>query len=388
MRLQTARMRIPKTLTRISSGLAFSLSLFCSNGLAQEARFFRIIGPVVSTITDLSPDGTVTWMNEPTNATFTVQTRTDLAVGDWVDWVQVPATNAATVHRIFDPDPPAGMAFIPTGSFLMGATTNMGHESISDAVPQHTVYVSAFYMEKYEVTKALWDEVYQWATNHGYSFDNVGSGKASNHPVQNINWYDIAKWCNARSEKEGHVPAYYTSAARTTVYRTGLVDVQNDWVKWDANGYRLPTEAEWEKAARGGLSGRRFPWGNTISHSQANYCSSPSYTYDTSSTRIYHPTFDTGGTPYTSPVGSFAPNGYGLYDMAGNVYETCWDWYASDYYNSAPTSNPNGPASGSRRVAHGSAWSDFAPGCRMASRGGFFPDGRGSLKGFRCVSSQ
>ena len=164
---------------------------------------------------------------------------------------------------------PQGMVLIPAGSFLMGDTFNEGY---SDERPLHSVYVSAFYMDRTEVTKALWDEVYGWAVIHGYTFDNAGSGKALDHPVHYVNWYDCVKWCNARSEKEGRVPAYYRDAAQTLVYRAGRVDVQNEWVKWNA-GYRLPTEAEWEKAARGGLSGKRFPWGDTISHSQANYYS-------------------------------------------------------------------------------------------------------------------
>jgi formylglycine-generating enzyme required for sulfatase activity len=86
-----------------------------------------------------------------------------------------------------------------------------------------------------------------------------------------VDWYDVVKWCNARSEMEGRTPAYYTSAEQTTVYRSGQTDVDNAWVNWTA-GYRLPTEAESEKAARGGASGQRFPWGDTISWGQANYC--------------------------------------------------------------------------------------------------------------------
>ncbi|MBM3882116.1 MAG: hypothetical protein FJ387_20745, partial [Verrucomicrobia bacterium] len=255
-----------------------------------------------------------------------------------------------------DPPPVAGMAFIPAGSFQMGDTFN---EGTSDERPVHTVYVSAFYMDRTEVTKALWDEVYGWAVGRGYSFDNAGSGKAANHPVQTVYWYDMVKWCNARSEKEGRMPAYYTSAGQTTVYRTGRVDVQNDWVKWNA-GYRLPTEAEWEKAARGGASGRRFPWTatDTITHSQANYYSHweggrPYYAYDVNPTGGYHPTFAVGASPYTSPVGYFAPNGYGLYDMAGNVWEWCWDWYSSGYYGSSPSSDPRGSSGGSDRVIRG-----------------------------------
>jgi len=276
---------------------------------------------------------------------------------------------------------PQGMVLIPAGSFQMGDT--IGDGSI-DERPVHPVTVSTFYMDKYEVTKALWDEVYTWAVTHGYNFDYRSSGKAPNHPVHTIDWYDCVKWCNARSEKEGRVPAYYTSAAQTTVYRTGQVDVQNDWVKWNA-GYRLPTEAEWEKAARGGVAGRRFPWGDTISHSQANYYSSSSYSYDVSPTRGYHPTYALGDDPYTSPAGSFGANGYGLYDMAGNVWEWGWDWYGGSFYGSSPSSDPRGPSAGSDRVFRGGSWYYLAWRCRVSSRGSFWPGIRYSYFGFRSV---
>lgn len=283
------------------------------------------------------------------------------------------------------PSPPSGMALIPAGEFTMGDSFNDSDNTWGER-PTHSVYISAFYMDRTEVTKALWDEVYQWAITHGYSFDNTGSGKAATHPVQTVSWFDCVKWCNARSEREGRLPAYYTSAAQTTVYRSGQVDVQNDWVKWNA-GYRLPTEAEWEKAARGGSGGQRFPWGNTITHSQANYSSSSSYAYDTSSTRGYHPTFGTGSYPYTSPVGYFEANGYGLYDMAGNVWEWCWDWWGS--YSSASQTDPHGPTSRSIRMIRGGGWGGDAFRCRAAYRNNYscYPDCWHYHLGFRCVRS-
>jgi formylglycine-generating enzyme len=274
---------------------------------------------------------------------------------------------------------PSGMVLIPAGSFRMGDFLSDGS---SDEMPVHTVYVSPFYMDRCEVTKALWDEVYAWATGHGYSFETNGRGKAANHPAYSVSWYSVVKWCNARSQKEGRTACYTVGG---TVYKTGQ-NVPD--CNWSVSGYRLPTEAEWEKAARGGASARRFPWrdSDTIQHARANYCSVSSYGYDTSPTRGFHPTYNVGVSPPTSPVGAFAANGYGLYDMAGNVWEWCWDWYGSSYYGSSPGTDPRGPASGSRRVTRGGCWFRAAFNCRVADREYALPEGASHL-GFRAVLS-
>jgi formylglycine-generating enzyme required for sulfatase activity len=289
------------------------------------------------------------------------------------------AESARATLTILGP-PQEGMALIPAGSFTMGNCMNPS-EGGADELPLHTVYLSAFYMDKYLVTKALWDTVYQWALSHGYSFAHAGSGKAANHPVQAIDWYDCVKWCNARSEKEGRVPGYYMDAGFNVRYRTGQVEPYVNW----SSGYRLPTEAEWEKGARGGLSGHRFPWGDTIDWSCANYYAAPgSYSYDINPTSGYDPVFNDGVNSYTSPVGYFAPNGCGLYDMAGNVLEWCWDWYG--VYGSTSQTDPRGPASGSVRVFRGGGWSGSAWDCRSADRlYNVYPSQRFSDVGFRVV---
>lgn len=284
------------------------------------------------------------------------------------------------------PPAPTGMAYIPAGTFTMGDTflTDGG----TDELPVHNVHISAFFMDKFEVSREKWIDVYTWSLGNGYGMSG-GSYKAVNHPVHSINWYDAVKWCNARSEKEGLTPCYYLDPAQTIVYRSGNVNITNACVKWNANGYRLPTEAEWEKAARGGLNAKRFPWGDTISQSQANYYGNTnSYAYDLGPNGL-NPIGSIGGTsPATSPVGSFAANGYGLHDVAGNLWEWVWDWYDSTYYGqpAATQDNPRGPAgTSSYRVLRGGNWNVSADYARCADRYGLTPSFAVNYIGFRCV---
>jgi formylglycine-generating enzyme required for sulfatase activity len=272
------------------------------------------------------------------------------------------------------PATPVGFALIPAGPFQMG---DIFAEGATDERPVRTVNVSAFYMGKTEVTKAEWDEVRDWGVSRGYTDLAAGGGKASTHPVQTVSWGDVIKWCNARSEKDGLEPVYTVNGA---VLRTGTTVPT---VNWGAKGYRLPTEAEWEKAARGGLNGKRFPWSDTITHSQANYVSEIAYAYDISPTRGFHPTYAVGSQPYTSPVGSFAANVYGLHDMVGNVWEWCWDWYGP--YAAGTQTDPKGSASGSLRISHGGSWNFNAPVSRVAFRRGNTPSNRNNDNGFRAV---
>jgi formylglycine-generating enzyme required for sulfatase activity len=301
--------------------------------------------------------------------------------------------------------PRGEMVPIPGGTFQMGDAFSEGN---SREQPVHSVTVSAFYLQNTEVTNDQMVQVLNWAYGQGnlvattatvknaagnqqelMNLDSsycrilwndtlnrfeMKAGKGSNYPCVEVTWYGSAAWCNYRSEMEGLTPCYSFA----------------DWTcNWNANGYRLPSEAEWERAARGGQNGRRFPWGDTITHSLANYYSSVSYAYDVSPTRGYHPTYYNGVSPYTSPVGSFAPNIYGLYDMAGNVWEWCWDRYSASYYSSSPSIDPRGPASGTDRVGRGGSWNygSYAYGCRIANRYNDTPDYSYYHVGFRPARS-
>jgi formylglycine-generating enzyme required for sulfatase activity len=315
----------------------------------------------------------------PVNTTnYVLQTVTNVTSTNWVTARTAFAVNNAEVtnvapsgfFRLMPTTTPAGMVLIPAGWFRMGDAL----DGESDAIPTN-IYVSAFVMDVNLVNYGLWTNVHAYAASHGYTFINAGvnGGTGTNYPVETVDWFDCVKWSNARSQQAGLTPCYYTDAGFTQVFTTG--DSGTVYQNLAANGYRLPTEAEWEKAARGGGIGLRFPWGNLIHTIQAQYAYSSSFSYD----------LGPANSPTSpSPVGSFDVNGYGLYDMAGNVEEWCWDWYGTPYGQSS-TINPTGAGSGTDRVYRGGVWSYVASDVRCANRDHYHPDFPGAAIGFRCV---
>ncbi len=272
---------------------------------------------------------------------------------------------------------PPGMVSIPAGTFSMGSAS---------FTPIHPVTLSAFYLDRTEVTKDMWDGVRTWALTNGYTLSSA-SGKAANHPVQSMDWHNAVRWCNARSAREGLTPCYTNKNG--TLFKTGNFA---GGCNWSANGYRLPTEAEWEYAARGTGTTNRFPWidCNEIQHTRANYWSYAGTPYDTSLTRGYNPAYTNGAMPYTSPAGAFSANAYGLQDMAGNVFEWCWDYYKSPYLTT-PSLNPRGPATGSGHIIRGGSWGTVgnyaAYICTVDYRNYNSSDGLSNIIGFRCARS-
>ena len=219
------------------------------------------------------------------------------------------------------------MVYVSGGTFTMGATSEQGSDAYNDEKPTHSVTLSSFYLCKYEVTQALWQAVMD---------ENPSNLKGDNLPVEQVSWDDC----------------------QTFITRLNNLTGKN---------FRLPTEAEWEYAARGGNRSRGYKY------SGSNVLSDVAW-------------YDDNSGDKTHPVGSKSPNELGLYDMSGNVREWCSDWYGT--YSSTAQTNPTGSSSGSLRVLRGGSWFSVARNCRSSSRHHDVPDGRFYLLGLRLALSQ
>jgi len=222
---------------------------------------------------------------------------------------------------------PIAMVYVEGGTFSMGSGLR------DEESPVHTVMVSSFYMSKYEVTQKQWSDV-------------MGSNPSSNKdcgdcPVGNVSWDDIRRYLRQLNAKcPGH-------------------------------RYRLPTEAEWECAAKGGKKSKGYEWAGAATEAD-----------------LQSVAWIRGNAGTTHPAGSKEPNELGLYDMSGNVFEWCSDWYDRKYYASSPKSNPRGPQAGAERVMRGGHWEIDAFRCRSAYRNSRPPGYRADYIGFRVVSSK
>jgi len=292
----------------------------------------------------------VNWTSSnATIATVVTGLVTAKAVGiDTVTVTTVDGNKKATcVVTVTLPVIPDGFVFVEGGTFQMGQINpNIGGTGESDdEQPVHTVTLSSFYIEKHEVTQT------KWITTMGSNPSHFTSGQ--NRPVEMVSWYDALVYCNKRSITEGLTPCYsINGSTNPTIWGAVPTNSNTTWnsvvCNWSAKGYRMPTEAEWEYAAKGGKHSQNYTYSGSNTISDVAWYSSNSYVE-------------------THPVGGKLPNELGIYDMSGNVYEWNWDWYWYGSYSTSAQNNPTGVTSGSYRVLRGGGFFDTNE-CRSAAR--------------------
>jgi len=261
-----------------------------------------------------------------------------------------PTASSAPVQQPVQPtlippqvNTPQNMVYVEGGTFLMGSANGYANG------PVHEVTVSSFYMGKYEVTQAEYQSVMG---------SNPSHFNGNNRPVENVIWYDAVEYCNRLSKKEGLTPCYSGRGENITC-------------NWNANGYRLPTEAEWEYAARGGINKDDYKYSGSNDIDEVAW-------YGKNSGKMTH------------DVGTKKANSLGIYDMSGNVWEWCWDWHDHFYYSKSPRNNPTGSdllGCFNWRVFRGGGWFNLSEGCTVFCRNSYYPDSPDFGCGFRVVRS-
>jgi len=270
----------------------------------------------------------------------------------------VKKAKVAAVSFNFEKKDTDVLVYVEAWTFSMGDAIGDG---FYDELPKHRVTIPSFYIGRYEVTQIEWEKI-MGCNPSGFKGDTL--------PVESVSWYDCVEFCNKLSRKEGLTPVYDIDKSRQDSNNQASED-KLKWIvtaDWSANGYRLPTEAEWEFAARGGKESRE------TKYSGSNNLSDVAWFKD-----------NTDNT--TQPVGQKQPNELGIYDMSGNVREWCWDWYNRSYYKNSGSTNPLGAERGSSRALRGGSWYLDSYPSRITLRDSNYPDYKSNGVGLRFCRS-
>jgi formylglycine-generating enzyme required for sulfatase activity len=347
--------------------------------LDKDKLDLTVGGTALLTATVLPADATnqnVTWESDDEDvATVDDGTVTALALGTatiTVTTVDGNKTATCTVTVGIE-----GMIWIKPGTFKMGSPdVEIGRDS-GDETQHDVILTKGFYMGIYPVTQGLYKTVTGESPSH-FTTPVAPETSTADRPVEMVSWYDAIVFCNKLSMQENLSPAYRIDG-KTNPAEWGTVHTSRNatWdsvtIEADSTGYRLPTEAQWEYACRAGTLTPFFTGGN-ITTDQANYDGNNPYNNNAKGEYLER----------TSKVGSYAPNAWGLYDMHGNVFELCWDWYDYGYVEGERT-DPSGEVSGATRMGRGGSWYDSGRMVRSAYRGIYTPMDRTNKTGFRIV---